>query len=993
MKKLFAFLLLLFTALVFVGCKDDEVKLSIKVDGSTSLTLNVGEEFKIKAALEQSDVSDLKLNFKSDNESVATVSSEGVVKAVKMGNAKITISANIDPKVTAEVSVLVKGPEVLPTSIEIESPNEVEVGKTIDFKATVLPDNATTKAVVWSSSDETIATIDDYGKLTGKKVGEVTITCKAKGDEKVTASKKVTVKEAQGTGLESIKLTGAKNYLVLGTEFALEVVYIPDTFLNKEVVWTSSNEEVATVVNGIVTPVAKGSCKITCTSKADEKVSASVSFDVIEEDLVIEDFTLKCDEEVFYDNDSYKINYEVTSKPTATATPKTQFTWTSSNEEVVKVGSKGELTTIKVGTATITAVEEISGIEKALEITVIESPALEGMTIVGREITTEENVTLAIQANPAHANYDVEWESLNKDIATINDKGYVQPLKAGEVKFTAKDKTTGIVAEYTLVIKKAFDPSAGPDSIQINYGGKNEIYIGYEIRLSVDVTPAGVSSAVEWELHASSKGFAEISQEGVLKALSEGVARVRAVSKVNGKKSSYVTFNIVKKPEPKPIPNLNGYEIILMNAASALHELDPFYSNGAIQYVGADKPYKQKAWRAVEEEYNCKIVVKAYPDTAPWGQQRVKWLIDNATNGTTECDFGVVSGAWINKLAGGNAAVDTSRFFDLYGMNQVEEALYEVGSSGGKYRCVSAGLNTSRTYVIKGLFYNYGLIKKLGLESPAKLFNEGKWTYDDFVKYCADAQVVLPENSYAVSGGPSIIWAGMVNSAGIKLADKQKMEINITHKYSLEALAALKKINEGKGWSINEIGYDEANVPFREGRAIFSPGEYWFLKAENRYPKYMWGDSTEYGYVPFPYPASVSKEDTKVNFSGESVLMMVEGKKYPTGVDQEGIYRAVQDMYLRTMDEMKNDPLFDAEQKKRDSLKARVDDPESIEATIFYIGARTIFDPMFDESFQTEYSGDLTTAVINSVKGNDSKQELDSVYSKVLDSFVRTYGG
>ena len=98
-------------------------------------------------------------------------------------------------------------------------------------------------------------------------------------------------------------------------------------------------------------------------------------------------------------------------------------------------------------------------------------------------------------------------------------------------------------------------------------------------------------------------------------------------------------------------------------------------------------------------------------------------------------------------------------------------------------------------------------------------------------------------------------------------------------------------------------------------------------------------------------------------------------------------------MYLRTMDEMKNDPLFDAEQKKRDSLKARVDDPESIEATIFYIGARTIFDPMFDESFQTEYSGDLTTAVINSVKGNDSKQELDSVYSKVLDSFVRTYGG
>ncbi len=987
MKKLLTFLLMLVMVFTFIGCGDESEKLSIKVESPT-ITLNVGEEKTIKATIEPSDAQDTKINFKSDNTSIATVSDTGTVKAIKEGTTSVTVSSNFDSKVKALVTIIVKGEDVLPTSIEINGEKQVEVGKEVTLSAVISPDNATSKAITWESSDKNVATINEYGVLKGISEGEVTITAIAKADNNVKNSVTVTVVPSTKE-LQSITIKGAKNYLVLGNVFDLFVVFNPESYANQEVEWSSSNEDVASVEDGLVTAITTGSCKITAVSKDDATVKGTVEFEVIEESLVIDDFELNCDETIFYDYDTYTVKTVTTSKPTATSTVKTQFTWESSDETVVKA-SKGTIETLKVGKATVTVTEEISQISKQLEIEVIESPLLEGMVIVGREITVEENVTLSISSSPAHANYDVEWSSLTPVIAEINESGYVTPLAVGEAKFQAKDKTTGITAEYTLVINKAFDPNEAPDSITIDTGGLKEVYIGYTIRLSVEVTPVGVSSAVIWEVRNPEEGIVEISEDGVLKGLKAGTARIRAISKADSKvKSSYTMIQVKAEPQLDPIPDMKGYNIVIMNAESALGEIDPFLD----EYKSSDKKYKQTAWSDVQKEYNCKIVVKAYPNTAPWGTARINWLIDNSTNGTAECDFAVVSGAWINELAAGNAAVDTTRFFEIYGKNQIEPALKEASSSSdGKYRCVSVGLNSSRTYVIKGLFYNYGKLKSLGLESPAKLFNEGKWTYETFLDYCFKAQALLPENNYVMSGGTSIVWAGMVNAAGIKLADKSSMDLNITHKYSLEAIEVLQELVASGCWSIDEIGFDEKNLPFNEQRAIFSPGEYWFVKASNRYPKDLWGEGTEYGYVPFPYPSTVKKEDTKVNFVGESVIMMVDGVLYPTGINAEYVYRAVQDMYLRTCDGQNADPLYDSEKVKEETLKSKIDDPESVTATMYYTAARTIFDPMFDESFQTEYSGSLTTAVLAAAKGSDAKEELDKVYNSVKDAFIRTYG-
>ena len=771
-------------------------------------------------------------------------------------------------------------------------------------------------------------------------------------------------------------------YVVLGEYINLEAVVTPEG-TEVDLVWTSSDENILEVEYGIVTGVAEGTATITVSLADNPEVKATRNITVVPTEKVAESFEITLEDEEIYDIDVYKL-----TKVYEPVNAQLSISYTSSDEEVATVDGSGNVTTLKEGEVTITAVDNISGLESEITFTVIASPELTGFEVKARDITTKETCTLTIEPVPAHANYTVSFEALTPEIATIDENGKVTPVVAGTAKFKITDES-GVETEFELVITEPVDLTKGPDSIIAVFDGDKQLYIGYTLRFGVEVTPAGVSSSVTWELHDRSVGIATLSPEGVLTGVSEGIARVRCVSTVNGAKSAWVAIDIVKEPELPEIPNLQGYEIIIMNADSALTDIDPFLDG----YRQADKLYKQSAWNDVQTEYNCKITVKAYPAEAPWGQARVNWIIDNATNGTSQTDFGVVSGHWMGQFANANAAVDTTRYFQLYGKNQIEPALKEASSFNGKYYCVSIGLSGTRNYVIKGLFYNYGMIKELGLESPAKLFNEGRWTYSGFKEWVLQAQAILPENSYVLSGGPSMYWSGMVNSSGVKLADKTSMKLNFTHDFSIETIRVLEDLVAEGCYAINEIGYDEKCLPFREKRAIFQPGEFWFVRAANRWPADLFGEgTTEYGYVPFPYMDTVKKEDTKVNFVGESVVMMLAGRSYPAGIEAEGIYRALQDMYLRTIDKQKADPLYDETEIKNSSLKSRIDDPESIAAAMFYDGSKTIFDPLFDSSFQHDYTGETTTAVINSVKGADAVSEFDAIYSAVETKFIIAYG-
>lgn len=171
-------------------CKVSVKKKQIAVTGisldKSTLSLVKYESAQLTATVLPEDATDKTVTWSSTVPSIASVDETGTVKALAGGKAVITAQVgDFTASCTVTVTVPVASVTLNHTSISIEA------GKSMQLIATVLPEDATDKTVTWSSSDETIATVEKEGKVIGHKGGSVTVTAKA-GDQTVTCSVTVT---------------------------------------------------------------------------------------------------------------------------------------------------------------------------------------------------------------------------------------------------------------------------------------------------------------------------------------------------------------------------------------------------------------------------------------------------------------------------------------------------------------------------------------------------------------------------------------------------------------------------------------------------------------------------------------------------------------------------------------------------------------------------------------------------------------------------------
>ena len=152
----------------------------------TELTLETGDSETLTATVAPSDATNKNVTWKSSNTAVATVDANGKVTAVKAGEATITVTTEDGGK-TAFCRVTVSDKEVKVTGITLAA-LAIYVGESKAITATVKPDDATNKALTWKSSNETVATVDATGKVTGKKIGTATITATAKDGPRTAAA-------------------------------------------------------------------------------------------------------------------------------------------------------------------------------------------------------------------------------------------------------------------------------------------------------------------------------------------------------------------------------------------------------------------------------------------------------------------------------------------------------------------------------------------------------------------------------------------------------------------------------------------------------------------------------------------------------------------------------------------------------------------------------------------------------------------------------------
>ena len=255
----------------------------------------------------------LTIEWTSSDESVATVDETGTVTAVAAGEANVTASVkDADIAASTHVKVVVTPTGVVaPESIDLVTNGE----NTKDLDAKLVPADATDVKLAYESSDESIATVDETGKVTAVANGECTITTYVVADAKdaeaselsavvvevadseeaddsvatmpedlaamdsafgvVPEDLKTETKVTVTTNVEGITLDKTEGVLTVGNTVTVTATVTPDTATNASVTWTSSDEAIATVDSeGKITAVAPGTATITAVSDSNPDASA-----------------------------------------------------------------------------------------------------------------------------------------------------------------------------------------------------------------------------------------------------------------------------------------------------------------------------------------------------------------------------------------------------------------------------------------------------------------------------------------------------------------------------------------------------------------------------------------------------------------------------------------------------------------------------------------------------------------------------------------------
>ena len=155
-----------------------------------------------------------------------------------------------------------------------KSATTIQVGASETLTVSIIPSNATNQNVTWSTSNSAIATVNN-GVVTAVAAGTATITVKSVADNTKTATCTITVPtpSSDPVAVTSIELNTYATSLNVGGTVTLTATVKPTNATNQNVTWSSSDNSIATVANGVVTAVAAGTVTITATSVSDPGVS------------------------------------------------------------------------------------------------------------------------------------------------------------------------------------------------------------------------------------------------------------------------------------------------------------------------------------------------------------------------------------------------------------------------------------------------------------------------------------------------------------------------------------------------------------------------------------------------------------------------------------------------------------------------------------------------------------------------------------------------
>lgn len=323
------------------------------------------------------------------------------------------------------------------------------------------------------------------------------------------------------TSVKSIDLSMQSASLKVGETMVLKSEIFPADADNQVLIWSSSDNAVASVDNGMVSAISGGNAVITAKSAENPDIKAECVLTVTQPVIGIK---LSTTELEIIDGNAKQLTANVLPENASNKS----VTWTSSDISVAMVSPDGTVYAIKPGQATIMATTEDGGFVGLCKVTVkakmIIATAIR-LSHTSETIAIGETLQLNAVLEPVNVtNSNISWTSTNPNVATVNSTGLIQAVAQGSTQIIATTTDgSNLSAICEITVEKQFIEIT---QIQI-YPSSTRIPVGKSVQLNAIIAPTDATSTnLRWS--STNTSVAAVSQDGNVEAIAEGDAIIIA---------------------------------------------------------------------------------------------------------------------------------------------------------------------------------------------------------------------------------------------------------------------------------------------------------------------------------------------------------------------------------------------------------------------------------------------------------------------------------
>lgn len=521
-----------------------------------SASIDVGTTLHLSATVSPADASNKKVLWTSSNPAIASIDQNGIVSALAPGEVRFVVTTE-DGQHTDEARITVNesSGQSVPVQRIYVTPQRftLEEGQTDRLSYEITPSNATNQNAVWSSSDTSIALVDQEGVVRALKAGTAKIMARSLDGNKLSDATLTVTKRTGDTGaVEGVEVAPKSTKVVIGNSLVLTYSVIPKNAPNTKVIWSSNDDAIATVnQNGVVTGISLGHAVITVTTE-DGGYSASVDLEVIKAptiDIPVQNVYVTPQKLTFEVGQTVVLQAKITPLNASNQ----NLIWTSSDATIAKVDANGMVTALKEGVVEIEAMTEDGRRRSDATLTIVPGSG-DKVSVSGIELNPAflilkkgEARKLIYTINPINAtNKTVIWSSEDGQLASVDQNGWVTALQEGSVTISATTVDGNFVGTTTVSIVLEEEVLIPLKNIYVT-PQRLTLAVGQSKQLSYIATPLNASNTrVTWK--SMDERIAIVDQSGKVTALKPGKVEIEATSE-DGRLKSDATLTVIANLE------------------------------------------------------------------------------------------------------------------------------------------------------------------------------------------------------------------------------------------------------------------------------------------------------------------------------------------------------------------------------------------------------------------------------------------------------------